>query len=455
MNIRWVTLLIALLLSLDLYALRFGDLRVYSYLNEPFKVEVPLFDLDNIPLSAIEASIGSANEYKSLNLQYEPVLPLLAIKLSEKDSNQAVIEITSLDKFTTPYFELLLNITWPEGKMHHVYTVLLDTLFTEALEKKSNISEVLPISKRQIAAESTWFKEDIQAKNLKFQGSLPQQYGPTVLNESIWNIAKRYQFNPLTLPQVVLSIIGQNPEAFVAGNLNGLKTAAILEIPPLQKMSETPPLPAAREVEAHDVAWQNHQLIQHILAPPYFQLAKLLKSELPALPIFEKLISPTQDEKNLKIMRSIEDESKFLNLMNHIKKLEQKNVALMSKLRIKILENKQLTQQILQLNAKLTKLATISSWHLKPILLTFFISIIFLAIAYYLLYVGISSPQPTSRSLTAGSSTPTSRGLSAGSKNLSTSLDPAGRRRGTGSSGQAAGRRRCTRRISYFRATLS
>ena len=237
MNIRWVTLLIALLLSLDLYALRFGDLRVYSYLNEPFKVEVPLFDLDNIPLSAIEASIGSANEYKSLNLQYEPVLPLLAIKLSEKDSNQAVIEITSLDKFTTPYFELLLNITWPEGKMHHVYTVLLDTLFTEALEKKSNISEVLPISKRQIAAESTWFKEDIQAKNLKFQGSLPQQYGPTVLNESIWNIAKRYQFNPLTLPQVVLSIIGQNPEAFVAGNLNGLKTAAILEIPPLQKMS--------------------------------------------------------------------------------------------------------------------------------------------------------------------------------------------------------------------------
>lgn len=345
MKLKLILLVFAIIFPLHALALNFGDLRVYSYLHEPLKIEIPILDLDGIPARAIEASIGTKEDYITANLQYEPMVSVLSFKINEQKPGSVVLQLTSDAKIDVSYFELLVNVTWPEGKIHHVFTVLLDSMYKNSApeDNKLPLTEVLSISKGQIAAEGTWFKQNVENQNPIL---LSKQYGPTVLHETIWNIAKQYKFNQFTLPQVVLSIIGLNPDAFEAGNLNGLKAASILQIPESEKIADIPPLPAAREVEAHDIAWGNHQLTQHVIAPPYFQISQPLRSDLPSIPQLQSI--------NPKIVegKTEENNNKFSNLLVYVKKLEKNNTKLMVKLKTAILQNKELNKKIEKLNHK-------------------------------------------------------------------------------------------------------
>ena len=61
--------------------------------------------------------------------------------------------------------------------------------------------------------------------------AISKQYGPVKKGENLWLIAKDFLPGQASMAQVVMSIFNRNPQAFLNGNSNLLKTDVMLEIP--------------------------------------------------------------------------------------------------------------------------------------------------------------------------------------------------------------------------------
>lgn len=82
-------------------------------------------------------------------------------------------------------------------------------------------------------------------------------YGPTVTGDNLWTIANQVRPDPsLRINQVMLAILLANPDAFILGNINGLKRNVTLQIPDLQAIQSIDKREAAEQVREHNTAWE-------------------------------------------------------------------------------------------------------------------------------------------------------------------------------------------------------
>lgn len=65
-------------------------------------------------------------------------------------------------------------------------------------------------------------------------------YGPVKNNDSLWDIASRRRPSyDISVPQMMAAIQAQNPDAFVAGDMNNLRKGVYLKIPVLPEVSQS------------------------------------------------------------------------------------------------------------------------------------------------------------------------------------------------------------------------
>lgn len=290
--------LFALTLPMSLYALGLGNLKVESSLDQPFKAEIELIDIGSASLATIKVGLADPENFERVGIERALVLDLLHFKIEKNAQGQFVIKIESLERMTEPYMELVVDIAWPNGQLYKAYTVLLDPPGYQLVSPKvhSGIthyksssygygSEAGVVNKTIL----TTVEHNPVERN---DGKEKTTYGPTVTNENVWQIAQRYKTSEVILPQVVLAIVGANPEAFSEGNLNGLKVGVRLKIPATKEIENIPADLATQEVMAHDKAWNEKTPINHVLTPPYigdqpFHASNSVPySEIPAAPKF-------------------------------------------------------------------------------------------------------------------------------------------------------------------------
>lgn len=263
-------------MPMSLYALGLGEMTVESSLDQPFLAEIELIDVGNIPLTSIRVGLADPENFEQIGIERTAVLSLLNFKIEKNSRGKLVIKVHSLERMTEPYMELVVDLTWPKGQLYKAYTVLLDPpgyqlVSTTAQSspthyKNKNVStyanEPGVINKTVI---TTVDHNPVNVNDSKKKAT----YGPTITNESVWQIAQRYKTSDVILPQIVLAIVGANPDAFNEGNLNGLKVGVRLVIPSTQEIMQVPADLATEEVMAHDKAWNEKTVINHVIAPPY------------------------------------------------------------------------------------------------------------------------------------------------------------------------------------------
>jgi pilus assembly protein FimV len=288
LRIRSIHLVIGLVIPFNLFALGLGEIRVYSHLNEPFRAEIPLIDAGSVSIKNIKAEIGTNEEFARVGLTRDEVLSLLQLKIKRNQEGRLVVALNSTERIQTPYLEILVDLAWPDGELYRAFTVLLDPPHYPQNQENGTLVRALPLDQMK-QGDKTWFNSSSgNVKEKAPESRSSSTYGPTLVDERIWQIAKRYQLDKLTLPQVVLSIVGQNPDAFQEGNLNGLKAASHLMIPSFDEMFKVPVNLGAQEVEVHDIAWRTHSQINHVLAPPYMQGIQEMTSLIPSIPAFKQ-----------------------------------------------------------------------------------------------------------------------------------------------------------------------
>lgn len=259
---------------MSLYGLGLGKMTVKSALDQPFSAEIELVDLGSAAVDNIRVNIADPQNFTQIGMERTAIVSLLTFTVSKNDSGKYIIKVESNDKMVEPYIEIVVDLTWPDGELFKAYTVLLDPpgykLITSSIQGgkthyRKQVNRMEGSGVKQIKAFSS-SSQDV------FDGQKSQKsstYGPTITNENIWQIAQHFKNSDIILPQVVLAIVGANPDAFTNGNLNGLKVGVRLSIPSNAEMLKVPADLATSEVMAHDKAWNNQTSVDHVLSPPF------------------------------------------------------------------------------------------------------------------------------------------------------------------------------------------
>lgn len=85
-------------------------------------------------------------------------------------------------------------------------------------------------------------------------------YGPVATGENLWNIANKIRPDlSISTNQMMLALLRANPEAFINGNINRLRSGAVLHLPDIQDIQSISKAQAAEEVESQYMLWKRRE----------------------------------------------------------------------------------------------------------------------------------------------------------------------------------------------------
>ncbi len=106
-------------------ALSFGDIKVYSYLDEPLSAELELTSLDGIDPNSIIVTLAKPNDFIRYGLQRPYFLTSLLFDVVTYQ-DKVLVYIRSSKVVKIPYLEFLIDFTWPNGGYIKDYTILIN-----------------------------------------------------------------------------------------------------------------------------------------------------------------------------------------------------------------------------------------------------------------------------------------------------------------------------------------
>lgn len=251
------------------FAVGLGNIRVLSLLNEPLKAEIPLEGVKETQLKETIPVIASYELYEKTGLTRADWLTSIVLNVSKSPkTGKYIIQLSTKDPVQEPYVDLLIELTWPDGKLVKEYTLLLDPpkVAFAPIDKVLQNPAVIPIN--DVSFSQTPRASGQVAQRVKQRAQMRRHarayarvvrpgttYGP-VQDETLWSIAKRMvEGTPFSIHQGVMAIAQKNPQAFNRNNINSLSEGALLHLPQLDEMSAISPMAAQHYIEVQNEEW--------------------------------------------------------------------------------------------------------------------------------------------------------------------------------------------------------
>ncbi len=131
-----------------------GGINVTSSLGQPLKAEIEIVSVDKADKSGINAKLASADAYKNAGVDFPYNVPKIKFQVEERANGEPYIKVTTLQPVNEPFVTLLVEMSWPSGKLLREYTFLLDPVdYKPAQPKAEEVTPIEPILAVPIAAE--------------------------------------------------------------------------------------------------------------------------------------------------------------------------------------------------------------------------------------------------------------------------------------------------------------
>jgi len=256
------------LTSLDAHALALGSLKALSSIGEPLRAEVELLDLTAAEVSSLRASLVTPETYKAMGLDYNPELNSMQFILQRSPSGRAVIQLINSKMVTTAFVDIVLELSWANGKITRDFTLLLtppnagmaaapvtplNPIVSPPVERAGpalartsapppHLSMGTKPVERAHPASTTTKAEIPSSPRAVLEAQSPVSPAPSISSAS----AKRVEVvrgdtasklvvqslpNNVSLAQMLLALLRGNSDAFMADNVNRLKAGASLALP--------------------------------------------------------------------------------------------------------------------------------------------------------------------------------------------------------------------------------
>ena len=215
--------------SSQLYALGLGEMELSSALNQPLRGEIRLIDTDGLSALEIKPALASARDFEQAGVERYQFLTQMKFSV-----NGDRIVVTTRDPVNEPFLNFLVELNWPSGRVLREYTLLLDPPVFE--EGRVQPLVAVPAGSIQNNTVATTQPAPAPAVQQTRTNSWNQPAAPGTYkvqpNDTLWQIALETRPNSSISPQqMMIALQDVNPDAFINGNINRLKTHTVLDIP--------------------------------------------------------------------------------------------------------------------------------------------------------------------------------------------------------------------------------
>ncbi|WP_458373084.1 FimV/HubP family polar landmark protein [Pseudomonas laurylsulfatiphila] len=220
------------------HALGLGELTLKSTLNQPLVAEIELLDVKDLTAAELVPSLASPEDFAKAGVDRQAFLNDLTFTPVLNASGKSILRVTSSKPLSEPMVKFLVQVMWPNGRLLRDYSVLLDP---SKFSPQAAEAAAQPAPTSTVAAPVTG-------------ATKPSQY-TTTPRDTLWEIAAKAR-NGGSIQQTMLAIQALNPDAFIDGNINRLKTGQVLRMPDQAQSTNLPQPKAIAEVAAQNKAWR-------------------------------------------------------------------------------------------------------------------------------------------------------------------------------------------------------
>ncbi|WP_449440974.1 FimV/HubP family polar landmark protein [Pseudomonas migulae] len=220
------------------HALGLGELTLKSSVNQPLVAEIELLDVKELTAAEVVPSLASPEDFAKAGVDRQAFLNDLSFTPVLNASGKSVLRVTSSKPLSEPMVKFLVQVMWPNGRLLRDYSVLLD-----------------PSKFSPQTAEAAAQPAPTQAVTAPVTGAAKPTEYTTTPRDTLWEIAAKAR-NGGSVQQTMLAIQALNPDAFINGNINLLKTGQVLRLPDQAQATSVPQPKAIAEVAAQNTAWR-------------------------------------------------------------------------------------------------------------------------------------------------------------------------------------------------------
>ncbi|MBD9415118.1 FimV family protein [Pseudomonas sp. PDM16] len=255
------------------HALGLGEIDLQSSLSQPLVAEIELLEVRDLSQAEVMPSLASPDEFSKAGVDRQYFLTDLKFTPVIKPNGRSVIRITSTKPVREPYVNFLVEVLWPNGRLLREYTLLLDpptysptpavavaprlpVAAAPAPRPQASVPTPRPVTPAAAAparpaAPAAPAPTAAPAAASKIDGD---QY-KTTSNDTLWEIAQRSRQGG-SVHQAMLAIQDLNPDAFLGGNINRLKSGQVLRLPTDAQVKSRSQGEALAQVTEQNNAWR-------------------------------------------------------------------------------------------------------------------------------------------------------------------------------------------------------
>ncbi|WP_394792116.1 FimV/HubP family polar landmark protein [Rhodoferax sp.] len=256
----------------DAMALSLGRLTVLSGLGEPLRAEIELPDISADEASSLRPEVAAPEAFRAAGLEYNAALIDLKIALQRRPDGRSFLRINSSRVVNDPFIDLILQVNWSSGRIVRDYTILLDPpTLRQAPATATTAPQIAPPVAAAPAPQSPPAAAPAQPtaaeRAASARASAAATPGPkpapapkadagdakqvvVKAGDTASKIVSASKPANVSLDQMLVAMLRANPNAFINGNINRVKTGAVLNLPDASQASATPPAEATQIITA-------------------------------------------------------------------------------------------------------------------------------------------------------------------------------------------------------------
>jgi pilus assembly protein FimV len=253
----------ALVLTSAAHAAGLGKLTVLSALGQPLRAEIELTAVSGDEASGLTAKLASPDAFKAANIDFNPALLSLRFNVEQRGGRQ-FIRVSSTQPLNEPFVDMLLELSWNNGRLVREYTFLLDPAELRATQSAqvaapaprpqaapapapSKMEAARAQEMERIAGRSQRRADRAPAEG---EGAASSKYR-VKQGDSLGRIAAQLKPVDVSLDMMLVALYRANPDAFIGNNMNRLKSGRILTVPSADAVRGTDDTEAHGVVVAH------------------------------------------------------------------------------------------------------------------------------------------------------------------------------------------------------------
>src|SRR5450631_403398 len=260
-----------------------GKLTVNSALGQILNAEIDLVSLQPGELDSLSARVAAPEAFRDARVEYSPSLRLLRFSVEKRTNGQAYLKVTSVAPVNEPFVDVLIEVTWPAGRIQREYPILLDppgyaqgrVALPAATAATSPRAETPPDAAPAVSPPTPASTETTGTGTPSASAEMPSSgatapaasvttagsdtYGPVQRGETLRKIAEQVKPSTVSMEQMLVSLYRENKAAFAGNNMNRLKTGQILKVPSAEDVAQIESRDANQEIRTQVADWKSYR----------------------------------------------------------------------------------------------------------------------------------------------------------------------------------------------------